>query len=149
MSKNTGASILGTKVINAVVEPPPSKNLKDPVEMTFEKTTVSGYVISLQSFLKKHQNRANLDSPWMCKETLRNMNVVAVVREEQICSKLINFAVRVAIRCLKSLLNIPQFLSSWHVQEWFEFIKYYAFLLISFLSLLRLAKHFLQPVHSF
>ena len=54
MSNNTGASTLGTKVINAVVEPPPSKNLKDPVKMTFEKTTVSGNVSSLQSFLKKY-----------------------------------------------------------------------------------------------
>ena len=31
---------MGSKVINAVVSPPPSANLEDPVEMTFEKNWV-------------------------------------------------------------------------------------------------------------
>ena len=43
MRNNTGNLAMGSKVINAIVTPLPSKSLEDPVEMTFEKTIVSGY----------------------------------------------------------------------------------------------------------
>ena len=41
MKNKTGGLKLGTKVINAVVSPSPSHVLDEPVEMTFEKNTVS------------------------------------------------------------------------------------------------------------
>ena len=41
MRNNTGGLNMGSKVINAVVSPRPSDELKDPVEMTFEKNIVS------------------------------------------------------------------------------------------------------------
>ena len=41
MKNNTGKLDMGTKVINAIVEPPPSNNLLEPVEMLFKKNIVS------------------------------------------------------------------------------------------------------------
>ena len=43
MKNNTGDLKIGTKVINAIVSPPPSGDLDKPVEMTFEKNIVSLY----------------------------------------------------------------------------------------------------------
>lgn len=41
MRKNSGNLEIGTKVINAIVSPPTSDNLSEPVEMTFQKRIVS------------------------------------------------------------------------------------------------------------
>ena len=41
MRNNTGGLTMGTKVINAIVTPSPSKNLDDPIKMTFEKINVN------------------------------------------------------------------------------------------------------------
>ena len=41
MGNDTGNFMIGTKVINAAVSPSPNDVLTDPVEMTFEKNSVS------------------------------------------------------------------------------------------------------------
>ena len=41
MRNHTGDLTLGTKVINAIVKPPPSDLLDEPVTMIFEKNIVS------------------------------------------------------------------------------------------------------------
>jgi hypothetical protein len=41
MRNNTGDLNIGSKVLNAAVSPPPSDQLEEPVEMTFEKNIVS------------------------------------------------------------------------------------------------------------
>ena len=46
MRNNTGDLTMGSKVINAVVSPPPSDDLEEPVEMTFEKNIVRKKIIN-------------------------------------------------------------------------------------------------------
>ena len=45
MRNNTADLKMGTKVINAVVSPPPGNELEEHVEMTFEKRIVSNKVM--------------------------------------------------------------------------------------------------------
>ena len=44
MKSNTGDLKLGTKVINAIISPPPKEHLKEPVVMLFKKTLVSLWI---------------------------------------------------------------------------------------------------------
>ncbi|XP_028396989.1 adhesion G-protein coupled receptor D1-like [Dendronephthya gigantea] len=91
MRNKTGNFRMGTKVINAVVSPPPRKTLADPVEMTFKKNIIGETIASDCSFWIENATHLGEHGRWstkQCEKTFENRSHVQCQ-----CYHFTNFAV--------------------------------------------------------
>ncbi|XP_028396991.1 adhesion G-protein coupled receptor D1-like isoform X2 [Dendronephthya gigantea] len=91
MRNKTGNFKMGTKVINAVVSPPPRKTLADPVEMTFKKNIIGETIASECSFWIENATHLGEHGRWstkQCEKTFENRSHIQCQ-----CYHFTNFAV--------------------------------------------------------
>mgnify|MGYP002804008139 FL=1 len=91
MKNNTGGLKLGTKVINAVVSPPPRYVLDEPVEMTFEKNIVDKSLGSKCSFWIENSSYSGEHGRWSTRECVRTFENQSHIKCA--CYHFTNFAV--------------------------------------------------------